>query len=226
VYVHAITDAGGALGFVPDAAIGAQLAALDAAYGPWGFRFALSEVGRVSSAAWASLSKTDGWEPQDARDMKAALRRGGARDLNLYLIPFLGDNLGWSTFPGGARCPGRGPAPGAGAGGRGLLAGGGGPAGRPPAAAQCDTAPACAPCPPAHLHQTSPLDPRAARPRPQTMQGILKTTASLSWWTPCLACPRATRERGGNGVDAAGSGAAPWRPGGAQGARLPPPPPD
>jgi pregnancy-associated plasma protein-A len=99
VYFHVITDANG-VGNLEDASIVAQIAVLNAAYdGTTGgtntpFRFALVAVDRTANAAWF----TAGPGTPAEQEMKTALHRGTAKDLNLYTNtpPQL---LGWATVP-------------------------------------------------------------------------------------------------------------------------------
>jgi hypothetical protein len=111
VYVHVIrTSSGG--GDVSDARISDQIAILNQGYagtnspasgqGPSGqatsntpFRFRLAGVDRTNNSTWYTMGQGSSAE----RAAKTALRRGGARDLNIYLASPGGGLLGWATFP-------------------------------------------------------------------------------------------------------------------------------
>jgi hypothetical protein len=90
VYFHVITN--GATGNLRDAEIAAQMRVLNNAFGPWGWAFNLAATDRVDNAAWFNdCYRNDG-------EMKSALHRGTAADLNVYTcIP--GPYLGYATFP-------------------------------------------------------------------------------------------------------------------------------
>jgi hypothetical protein len=99
VYVHVITSADGKSGEVSDDAIFAQVKVLNDAYagtagGP-GIRFKLAEITRTANSAWLAMEPGTSAESE----AKAALRRGGPRDLNLYTAQPGGGLLGWATFP-------------------------------------------------------------------------------------------------------------------------------
>ena len=104
VYVHVITA--GATGAVPSSAIASQIAILNDSYngGPVGgagspFFFALAGTTQTDNPTWHDLYANPGAEAE----AKAALRKGGSRALNLYLLDAGGDevdgSLGWATFP-------------------------------------------------------------------------------------------------------------------------------
>jgi hypothetical protein len=93
VYVHVITN--GTQGAVSDAKISNQISVLNAAYAPTGWKFALAATDRTSNASWYNLSQGSTAEKQ----MKTALRRGTADDLNIYTANLGGGLLGWATFP-------------------------------------------------------------------------------------------------------------------------------
>ena len=78
VYVHIITN--GTSGNVSDTMIVAQITVLNNAFGPWGYSFNLVSTDRTSNASWY----TAGYNTTAEREMKTALRRGSAGDLNLY----------------------------------------------------------------------------------------------------------------------------------------------
>jgi hypothetical protein len=94
VWVHVIRSSAGA-GGVTDAQIADQLSVLNAAYGATVQQFALAGIDTTDNDAWYTMSPGTGAE----RSAKTALRKGGARDLNLYTANIGGGLLGWSTFP-------------------------------------------------------------------------------------------------------------------------------
>jgi hypothetical protein len=90
---------------VSDAQIAAQIDVLNESFAGGtggadsGFVFDLVRSERTINPAWAPLEEPDGNNPSAAETaMKSALRRGGARALNVYIVelPLL---LGWATFP-------------------------------------------------------------------------------------------------------------------------------
>lgn len=96
VHVHVIRKAlGTENGDVPDAAIHDQLAVLDAAYAPTGFRFRLASIDRTTSPRWFAMLPGSAAESE----AKSALRRGTKRDLNLYLAEPGNGFLGYATYP-------------------------------------------------------------------------------------------------------------------------------
>jgi hypothetical protein len=98
VYFHIVTD--GQTGAVSDADVGKQIQVMNMGFGGFeggvdtGFRFALAGIDRTENAAWFNA----GPGTSDERDMKKALRRGDASDLNLYSTT-AGAYLGWAYFP-------------------------------------------------------------------------------------------------------------------------------
>lgn len=112
VYFHVITNTSGQ-GGLSDAALQNQINVLNAAYsgqdferapGQSGsaqatantpFRFVLAGIDRTANNAWFNLAQGSTAE----RDMKNALRRGGAGTLNIYSANLGGGLLGWATFP-------------------------------------------------------------------------------------------------------------------------------
>jgi len=96
VYVHVINNGSGiANGDVPDAMIVDQLNVLNAAYASTGWTYQFVMVDRTTNASWYTAGPGSTAEKQ----MKAALRRGTAADLNLYTNNMGGGLLGWATFP-------------------------------------------------------------------------------------------------------------------------------
>jgi hypothetical protein len=100
VYVHVLTNTSGA-GNVTDTQISNQIRVLNDSYsGITGgvntkFRFALASTDRTANntyfaAAYGSTAETQ---------MKNALHKGTARDLNLYFNQPSSGELGWATFP-------------------------------------------------------------------------------------------------------------------------------
>ena len=96
VYVHVIRNGtGSSNGDIPDSQIASQINVLNAAYGPWGWQFHLAATDRTTNASWYTATPGTTAETQ----MKSALRRGTADDLNLYTNNMGQGLLGWSTFP-------------------------------------------------------------------------------------------------------------------------------
>jgi hypothetical protein len=100
VYFHVITASNGE-GNLNDASIAAQLEVLNAAYsGATGgantpFRFALLAVDRTANDQWFTARPGT----VEEQEMKMALHRGAAKDLNLYTNAPGSGLLGWATFP-------------------------------------------------------------------------------------------------------------------------------
>jgi pregnancy-associated plasma protein-A len=100
VYFHVITATNNE-GNLDDASIAAQIEALNASYsGTAGgantpFRFMLVAVDRTANGAWF----TAGPDTVAEQEMKAALRQGTAKDLNIYTNNPPEGLLGWATFP-------------------------------------------------------------------------------------------------------------------------------
>lgn len=102
VVVHVIArDETRAGGNIPQSMIDEQIRVLNDSYGgrtggAWTpFRFRLRKVNRVVDPAWYPIVLESAAE----RQMKKALRVGGAKTLNLYLGLLDDDLLGWATFP-------------------------------------------------------------------------------------------------------------------------------
>jgi len=95
VYFHVINKGTGiANGDVPSTMINDQIAVLNAAYGGWGWSFNLVSTDRTTNSSWYTCSGGT-CETQ----MKTALRKGTAKDLNIYSNNMAGGLLGWATFP-------------------------------------------------------------------------------------------------------------------------------
>lgn len=93
VYIHVITS--GSAGNVPDAQLLDQVTVLNEAYGSAGYIFSLAGIDRTDNAAWYAM----GYNSGDEKAAKAALRKGGADALNVYVAGIGGGLLGWATFP-------------------------------------------------------------------------------------------------------------------------------
>ena len=96
VYFHVITDSSNT-GDLSDSQIFDQITVLNNAYAQWGWQFNVVAVDRTTNDAWFTAGPRSGQE----REMKAALRRGTADDLNFYTNNPGGGLLGWATFPSG-----------------------------------------------------------------------------------------------------------------------------
>ena len=97
VYFHVINKGTGVSnGDVTSTMINDQISVLNNAFGPWGWSFNLVAVTRTTNANWYDNCDADSVETQ----MKTALRRGTADDLNIYSCGMTGSGLlGWATFP-------------------------------------------------------------------------------------------------------------------------------
>jgi hypothetical protein len=99
VYFHVITN--GSTGNVTDTQLANQIRVLNDSYsGLTGgantkFRFQTASTDRTSNATWFAAAYGSTAETQ----MKSALRKGGAGDLNLYFNQPSSGELGWATFP-------------------------------------------------------------------------------------------------------------------------------
>ncbi|EAU87255.2 metalloprotease 1 [Coprinopsis cinerea okayama7 len=89
-------------GNVPDSAIDEQMDVLNTAFGETGLQFRLAEVTRSVNESW--FGNADKRGPRNF-EMKAALRRGGRADLNVWTTglawqgPGSSSLLGYATFP-------------------------------------------------------------------------------------------------------------------------------
>jgi hypothetical protein len=96
VYFHVINKGlSAADGNLSDQQVQAQMAVLNAALQGARFTFELAAVTRTTNSTWYNLTQGSTAE----RQMKAALRRGTARDLNIYSANLQNNLLGWATFP-------------------------------------------------------------------------------------------------------------------------------
>jgi hypothetical protein len=94
VYFHVITSSSGA-GAPSSQQINSQINVLNAAYSAYGFQFQLTATDTTKNDAWYAVTPGSTAEAQ----MKNALRRGTAQDLNLYSANIGQGLLGWATFP-------------------------------------------------------------------------------------------------------------------------------
>lgn len=96
VYFHVINKGSGiANGDVTAQMINDQIAVLNAAYSPSGFHYVLAGTDRTTNATWYTMTPGTTAESQ----AKNALRKGTAKDLNLYSANIGQGLLGWATFP-------------------------------------------------------------------------------------------------------------------------------
>jgi hypothetical protein len=102
VYFHVINKGSGLTnGDVPESMITDQIAVLNNSYsGRTGgadtaFRFNLVSIDRTTNAMWY----TAGYGSTAERNMKNALHRGSASNLNLYTLSPGGGLLGWASYP-------------------------------------------------------------------------------------------------------------------------------
>src|SRR5690349_11017738 len=100
VYVHVITNTSGA-GNISDTVIANQIRVLNDSYsGLTGgfntkFRFALISTDRTANNTYFAA----GYGTTAEKSMKTALRKGTAKDLNIYFNQPSTGELGWATFP-------------------------------------------------------------------------------------------------------------------------------
>jgi hypothetical protein len=96
VYFHVINKGEGiANGDIPQSQIDAQMKVLNDAFAGTGWAFNLVSVDRTTNATWYTMGHGSTAE----KEAKAALRQGGAADLNVYTANPGGGLLGWATFP-------------------------------------------------------------------------------------------------------------------------------
>jgi len=94
-YWHVISKGSGlANGDIPDSQIYDSITVINAAYAP-DFQFNLVAIDRTVNSAWFVVSPGTSAESQ----LKNALRKGSAEDLNIYSANLGGGLLGWATFP-------------------------------------------------------------------------------------------------------------------------------
>ena len=96
VYYHVIRRGTGiSNGDVPDSQIASQMSVLNNAYDGTGWSFVLKGTTRTTNSRWYDLRSGS----KNEKDMKNALRVGGASTLNIYSANLQGGLLGWATFP-------------------------------------------------------------------------------------------------------------------------------
>jgi hypothetical protein len=96
VYFHVIRKGTSvSTGNITSTMINNQINVLNTAYAPRGWSFRLVSVDRTTNSNWYSLRFGSSAEVQ----MKNALRRGSADDLNIYTLNPGDGLLGWATFP-------------------------------------------------------------------------------------------------------------------------------
>ncbi|HEY5926136.1 MAG TPA: zinc metalloprotease [Kofleriaceae bacterium] len=93
VYFHVITNTSGQ-GNPGSQGINAQMSVLNNAFASSGYSFTLAATDVTANNSW--YTTTGG---SSEAQMKAALRRGGAGDLNFYTNNMGAGLLGWATFP-------------------------------------------------------------------------------------------------------------------------------
>ncbi|KAK7044542.1 extracellular metalloprotease [Favolaschia claudopus] len=101
VYWHVIRSRNDLYGGnIPDNQISDQINVLNSDYRDGSIRFTLVETTRTTNADWFDNAAPN---TQQQSAMKSALRKGGARDLNIYSVGFNSGQgkglLGYSTFP-------------------------------------------------------------------------------------------------------------------------------
>jgi hypothetical protein len=94
VYWHTITSTSGQ-GALSSQAINSQINVLNDAYSQYGWTFNLVSTDTTANNTWFTVGSGSTAETQ----MKNALRKGTADDLNIYTANLGGGLLGWATFP-------------------------------------------------------------------------------------------------------------------------------
>jgi hypothetical protein len=94
VYFHVITNTSGQ-GAPTSQQIANQITVLNNAYASRGFQFQLVSTDTTANNTWYAVTPGTTAETQ----MKNALRKGTAQDLNLYSANIGQSLLGWATFP-------------------------------------------------------------------------------------------------------------------------------
>jgi len=96
VYFHVIRKGTGTSnGDIPDSMIASQMSVLNSAYASTGWSFNLVSTDRTTNSTWYTMTPGSSAESQ----CKTTLRKGTAKDLNLYAAGIGGGLLGWATFP-------------------------------------------------------------------------------------------------------------------------------
>ncbi|KFH48246.1 Extracellular metalloprotease-like protein [Hapsidospora chrysogenum ATCC 11550] len=78
-------------GYITDETVHGQMDLLNESYEPHGFSFKLMEITRTINESWASPGGTP-VKNSTEHELRAALRRGGYQDLNLFFVPGLTPN--------------------------------------------------------------------------------------------------------------------------------------
>ncbi len=96
VYFHVIRKGTGvANGDITSTMVTDQMRVLNNAYAAWGYSFNLVSIDRTTNATWYASGPGTTAQTQ----MKNALRKGTADDLNIYTTNPSGGLLGYATFP-------------------------------------------------------------------------------------------------------------------------------
>ncbi|GAC94740.1 metalloprotease [Pseudozyma hubeiensis SY62] len=94
IYFHVITD--GTNGKLSSTNINNQISVMNSAYSGTGLSFYLAGSETTTNSNWFN-NVNQGTTAE--RQMKSALRKGGANALNVYTVNFSGGLLGYATFP-------------------------------------------------------------------------------------------------------------------------------
>ena len=97
VYWHTITNTSGA-GALSSSQIASQISVLNAAYANTPFKFSLVSTDVTANNTWYTAQPSSASTSAETQ-MKTALRKGTAADLNIYSNNMGGGLLGWATFP-------------------------------------------------------------------------------------------------------------------------------